>query len=102
MMVTTWDVRRVLQWYASVTFIFGTCMGPLDGSAYQIACSIWGKVHPNCMIVGATSLLVVSLILGFPSSSFVNRLRVSHGKQCAWGTAAVQGRLNLCPSIYNA
>ena len=42
---------------------------------------------PNCSNSSAASLLMVTLTLGVPLSSFVHKLIIRRGRQCAWGTA---------------
>ena len=62
----TWDVRRVLRWYAFIMSILGNYTGPAAGYASQIEWRMWGKARPNCINAGATSLSVVPLKLRVP------------------------------------
>ena len=86
-------------WYASVTSSFETWIGPLAGSAFQIAYRMCGNGHPNCINYGEISLSVVPLTLGVPLSGFSDRFRIRSGRRCARGTAAIRESLSLSPNI---
>ena len=77
-------------------------MGPLEGSASQIASSMRGNAHPNCIDSGVISLYVVLLTLGVPLSCCDDRFRMRCGLRCAWGTAMMQESLRLSPNIRTA
>ena len=57
-----------------------------------------GKVLPNCIDSGVTSLSVVLLTPDVPSLGFWGRLRKMRGLWCYWGTDVMQDSFRLYPN----